>query len=98
MDMRSTRSASSSRKAMSAKMGRQKAVRRKSEELVKQQKGCFSFVTCDNTRHHSGHDGGVCATVYPSKDTEQEAIFSHRIDHPRHRKHRAQKAEKDNAQ
>lgn len=48
--------------------------------------------TCNNARDHSGHDGGVCARVDPSKDTEQEAVFCHRIDHPRHGEHRAQEA------
>lgn len=101
--MRSTRSASSKRNAINAANDGEKTKsekgRAKLRELVKQLgKGQKRFFTCNNARDHSGYDGGACATVDPSKDTEEQAILRHCIDHSRHGEHRAQEAGEKNVQ
>ena len=42
------------------------------------------LLTCENSRGHGGHDGGLRAGMGPGKSSEKEPVLCHFLDHLRH--------------
>ena len=61
-----------------------------------QRRSRFFLFTCNVSRSHDGHDGGACAIIDLGKSPENEPVFCHCIDQPRHGEHGTQETGRGN--
>lgn len=48
------------------------------------------YVTCNDSRNYGSQDGGLCASIYPGQNPEQQSVLGHGVNNPRHGEHGAQ--------